>query len=99
MCMKKIHKIAYILVLIGAIHWGIIGLLSVDVIGMIFDSVPMITRLIYVLVGLSGLYLILFISKKNISCCEDECTCTTCKTDIPVGSGALETNTEDTKTI
>lgn len=79
--MKKIHNIAYILVLIGAVQWGIIGLFSINIIEMIFDSVPMITQLIYVLVGLSGLYLILFVNKKKSSCCEDECACTTCKTD------------------
>ncbi|MCX7884706.1 MAG: DUF378 domain-containing protein [Caloramator sp.] len=57
--MKKLSKAAFILVLIGAINWGLIGFFKFDLIATIFGGMEgIIPRIIYSLVGLSGLYLI-----------------------------------------
>jgi len=50
-----------ILVIIGAINWGLVGLFEFDLIGGIF-GVP-VARVIFVLVGLSGLYMIYELTK------------------------------------
>ena len=63
-----LHKIAFILVIIGGLNWLLVGALGWDV-GMIFGGqAAIISRIIYVLVGLSALYEI-FTHKKNCKCC------------------------------
>ena len=64
--MKKnvLDWIAFVLVIIGGINWGLVGLFSFDLVEAIFGAVPWLATIIYVLVGLSALYLIYFISKK-----------------------------------
>ena len=46
------------LVIIGAINWGLIGFFRFDLIAFIFGNMSWISRIIYALVGISGLYLI-----------------------------------------
>lgn len=54
--MKTIKKIALTLVIIGAINWGLIGLFQFDLVAAIFGGQDAaLSRVIYTLVGLSGL--------------------------------------------
>ena len=46
------------LVIIGAINWGLIGFFRFDLVAFIFGNMSWISRIIYALVGISGLYLI-----------------------------------------
>lgn len=65
--MKMIHKIAYILVIIGALNWGLIGMGGFDLVAFIFGSMSLLSRTVYSLVGLSALYLLIapFINDQN----------------------------------
>ncbi len=56
--------IAIVLVIIGGLNLGILGLFNVDVIGKIFESVEVVARIIYVLIGLAALYMIYFATKE-----------------------------------
>jgi uncharacterized protein len=59
--MKKMNAldwIALILVIIGGLNWGLVGLLNFDLVAAIFGAMTMIARIVYVLVGLSALYMI-----------------------------------------
>ena len=56
--MKIIDTIALVLVIIGAIVWGLIGLFNFNLVEMIFGNMTIISRIIYVLVGISGLWAI-----------------------------------------
>ncbi len=62
--MKVIDKIALVLVIIGAINWLLIGLFDFNLVDSIFGTMSLISRIIYILVGISGLWSIraLFIS-------------------------------------
>ena len=52
-----LKKIAFILVIIGAINWGSIGLFRLDLVGSIFGGTyAMISRIIFTIVGIAGLY-------------------------------------------
>ena len=51
---------ALILIIIGAINWGLIGFFSFDLVAFIFGNMSWISRVIYALVGICGLYLITF---------------------------------------
>ena len=50
--------LSLILVIIGALNWGAIGLFDYNFVAAIFGVATTITRVIYVLVGLAGLYII-----------------------------------------
>ena len=57
---KCLDYIALTIAIIGAVNWGIIGLFSFDLVAFIFGNMSLISRIVYTLVGLSGLYLITF---------------------------------------
>jgi len=44
--------------IIGAINWGLIGFFRIDLIAMLFGEMSLISRVIYSIVGLCGLYLV-----------------------------------------
>ncbi len=54
--MKTLDYIALILVAIGAINWGLIGFFDFDLVQAIFGDMTMMSRIIYSLVGIAGLY-------------------------------------------
>ncbi len=56
--MKVIDTIALILVIIGAVVWGLIGLFNFNLVDAIFGTMSVISRIIYTLVGISGLWCI-----------------------------------------
>ncbi len=72
--MKYSKTIAYILIIVGALNWGVYGVAGYDVVNILFGTVPVIARIIYVLVGLSAVYMILLKSTKS-SC---GCSCNSC---------------------
>ena len=63
--MKIIDKIVLILIVIGAINWGLIGLFNFNLVSTIFGSMSLISRIIYILVGVSGLWGIKLLFDKN----------------------------------
>ena len=54
--MKAIDKIALVLIIIGAINWGLIGFFKFDLVATIFGEMSVISRIVYGLVGISGLW-------------------------------------------
>lgn len=61
--MKVIDYIALVLVIIGAINWGLIGLFGFDLVATLFGSMSVISRIVYTLVGIAGLWSIRFFTK------------------------------------
>lgn len=54
--MKIIDTIALILIIIGAINWGLIGIFNFNLVEALFGGFSIISRIIYILVGISGLW-------------------------------------------
>lgn len=54
---KTLDMIAGWLLVIGGLNWGLIGLGVGDVVEMLLGAWPMLVSLVYVLVGLSALYM------------------------------------------
>ena len=54
--MKILDYAALTLVIIGAINWGLIGFFSFDLVRVLFGDMSLISRIVYALVGVSGLY-------------------------------------------
>lgn len=58
--MNSLHLLTFILLIIGGLNWLLVGLFSWDV-GQIFGGMDaFISRLVYILVGLSAVYQIFF---------------------------------------
>ncbi len=56
--MKIVNVIAYVIAIIGALNWLLVGVFSFDLVAFIFGAGSVVTRIIYTLVGISGLWLI-----------------------------------------
>lgn len=61
--MKVIDCITLVLVIIGAINWGLIGFLDFNLVSVLFGEMTWLSRVIYALVGISGLYTLSFFSR------------------------------------
>lgn len=61
--MKVINGIALTLVIIGALNWLLVGLFEFNLVDAIFGSLSILTRIIYIIVGIAGLWSIAFYSK------------------------------------
>ncbi len=61
--MKTLDYIALVLVVIGAINWGLIGFFGFDLVRAIFGDMSVVSRIIYALVGVSGLYALSFFGR------------------------------------
>ena len=61
--MKILYYIALTLVIIGALNWLLIGLLDFDLVATLFGEMSMLSRIVYSLVGVSGLISIGLYSK------------------------------------
>ena len=58
--------VCLILIFIGAINWGLVGFFNLDLISVIFGNMSMISRIIFAVVGISGIYsLVLFWKLKS----------------------------------
>ena len=56
--MNVIDTIALVLIIIGAINWGLVGIFNFNLVDAIFGAMSIISRIIYILVGISGLWAI-----------------------------------------
>ena len=54
--MKIIDKIALVLIIIGAINWGLIGLFEFDLVATLFGEMSVLSRIVYSLVGIAGVW-------------------------------------------
>lgn len=53
--METLQKVLLVITIVGAINWGLIGLLDFDLVAMIFGLGSLFSRIIYTLVGICGL--------------------------------------------
>ena len=55
--MKMLETITFVLVIIGGLNWGLYGALQMDLVDMLLGSIPVLAQVVYVLVGLSAVYM------------------------------------------
>ena len=60
-----LDAVALALSIIGAVNWGLIGLFKFDLVAFLFGSMTLLSRIIYTIVGICGIYLISFYVKKE----------------------------------
>ena len=57
---KALDILCLLLVIIGAVNWGLIGFFNLNLVALLFGSMSWLSRIIYGLVGICGLYLLSF---------------------------------------
>lgn len=57
---KYIDGTALAIAIIGAVNWGLIGLFKFDLVRFLFGDMSLLSRIVYIVVGLCGLYLLTF---------------------------------------
>jgi uncharacterized membrane protein YuzA (DUF378 family) len=56
--MKTLHMVAILLLVVGGINWGLVGLFEYNLVMALLGGYPAVEMLIYVLVGLSAVYVL-----------------------------------------
>ena len=64
--MKALDTIALILIIIGAVNWGLIGFFQFDLVASLFGTMSVFSRVVYALVGVAGLYSLSFFANDRI---------------------------------
>lgn len=54
--MKTVHMVAYTLLWLGGLNWGLVALFDFNLVEGLFGGMPSLVNLVYVLVGLSAVY-------------------------------------------
>ncbi len=64
---SPLHKVAWILVVVGALNWGLVGVTANDwdLVTALFGGVPWLRELVFILVGVSGLVLLMGMAQKS----------------------------------
>ena len=65
---KSIQSISQILLIIGGINWGLVGLLDINLVSTIFGDMTTLSRIIYTIVGLAGIYALMDMCNMCKSC-------------------------------
>ncbi len=63
--MKALDYTILTVVIIGAINWGLIGFFDFDLVSTLFGQMSILTRIIYAVVGIGGLYAISYYGRMN----------------------------------
>ena len=53
--MRTLQIIYYILVLIGALNWGLVGLMDIDLVALVFGQMTIAARFIYTIIAISAI--------------------------------------------
>lgn len=69
--MKVLDVIAGILVIIGALNWGLYGALEIDVVAKTLGVMTTAARVVYILIGIAGLYRLFFCKAIHCRWCKD----------------------------
>ena len=66
--MKYVKLISYLLVIIGAINWGLVGIFNLDLVAKLFGNMTILSRGVYILVGIAALVSLLAMSIDDDAC-------------------------------
>lgn len=63
MRLNTLDWVALVLVIVGGLNWGLVGAFDFNLVTAIFGEGSFLSRLVFILVGLSALYLLVTVSK------------------------------------
>ncbi len=56
--MKMLHMVAFLLLVVGGLNWGLVGLLKFNLVSAVLGGMPALEMLVYILVGVSAVWLL-----------------------------------------
>lgn len=56
--MRWVRLVGTLLVVVGAVNWGLVGLANLNLVNMLLGAWPVVERVVYVLVGLAGVWVL-----------------------------------------
>lgn len=59
MKLSFLDYVAFLLVIVGSINWGLIALFKFDIVKTLFGQMPMATMVTHVAIGVAGVYMLL----------------------------------------
>ena len=62
--MKILDMVTLLLVIVGGLNWGLVGLFGFDLVATIFGPMSVLSRIVYVLVGLSAVWHVMPLMKR-----------------------------------
>ena len=54
--MGALDWVVFVLLVVGALNWGLVGLANINVVELILGAVPVLVSLVYILIGVAGLW-------------------------------------------
>ena len=66
--MRKLNPaewVALVLIIVGALNWGMVGVFGFNLVAAVFGEMSVIARIVYILVGLSGLGLLIDVASRS----------------------------------
>jgi len=57
-CLNTLDWIALFILVIGGLNWGLVGFFNFDLVSWIFGAMSLISRIVYILVGISSIYVL-----------------------------------------
>jgi uncharacterized protein len=64
--MKALTLLAMILLIVGGLNWGLVGLFQFDLVAAIFGTASLLSNIVYILVGLSAVYVAVVVLPKKM---------------------------------
>ncbi len=55
--MKALHMVAFTLLIVGGLNWGLWALFNFNLVDTVLGSMPTVAKLVYILVGVSAVYI------------------------------------------
>ncbi|MFT3773275.1 MAG: DUF378 domain-containing protein [Minicystis sp.] len=65
--LSALDWVAIVIAVIGAINWGLVGLFDFNLVAAFFGPMSVLSRIVYVLVGISGLYLLYLATRPSLT--------------------------------
>ena len=66
--MRYVKLISFLLVIIGALNWGLIGVFNFDLVARLMGDMTVWSRIVYALVGAGGLVALVTMAARDNSC-------------------------------
>ena len=54
--MKSVHQLAYLVMWVGGLNWGLMGVFNLNLVNTVLGTAPALERLVYILVGVATVY-------------------------------------------
>ena len=64
--MKILNLVALIVLIVGGLNWGLVGLFQFDLVATLFGMASLLSNLVYILVGLSAIYVAALVLPKEL---------------------------------